>query len=340
MILAILDKEEDFLYGITSYFQEKLGKAFDVYSFHTKETLTAFVKETKKDIDVYLGSTELDVLEIKELHIKQTVYLEQGEGAREWKGEIIYKYQAAECIMKEFMAVCRFSKEVSCTGIAANTKLLGVYSPVGRCGKTSLALVIGQLLAQNYKVIYVNLEEWPGFERVIGTYEGMDVSDLIYYIKQEAKELGMYINAMLTEINQLKILPPVKMAPDIQELGEEEINRLLQEIVKSDSYDVIVIDFGRQVKSMFPVLEKLERLYMPVLKDVVSQAKQEQFLQFLTNSAYAESEKKIKQCRFKFTEQMECGTPEELYYGSLGVYAAELLKEEGLWNIKTESEIL
>ena len=338
MILVILDREEDFLYGITVYFQEKLGKAFDIYSFHTKEAFLAFGREKKKKIDVYLGSCYLNSAERKELQVRQTMYFSQGERIEESEGEVIYKYQPAECIMKEFLEICRFSGGISGTGLQKDTKMLGVYSPIGRCGKTSLALVLGQLLAQNYKAVYVNLEEWPGFERIIGVYEGMDISDLIYYIKQGKEELGMYINGMLQEVNGLKILPPVKIAPDIQELGEE-VNKLLQEVAKSECYDVILVDFGRQIKSMLPVLQNLEKLYMPVLKDPASRAKLEEFFRFLRNSDYREMEKKIKQCRLNFTEQMECQTAEELYYGSFGTQAAELLKEEGSWNIRTESKI-
>lgn len=338
MVLVILDKEDDFLYGITSYFQEKLGKVFDIYSFHTKEAFVSFAEEKKKEIDVYLGSDCVDREERKKLQIKQAVYFSQGEQIQDSDGEVIYKYQPAEQIMKEFLEICHFSRRMCGTGILSNTKILGVYSPLGRCGKTSLALVMGQLLAQNYKAVYVNLEEWPGFERIIGTYDGMDISDLIYYIKQGKEELGMYINGMLLEINQLKMVPPVKMAPDIQELGEE-VNRLLQEIVRSDTYDVVIVDFGRQIRSMLPALDNLERLYMPALTDGCSQAKLQEFFRFIRASEYREMEKKIKQCKLSFAEQMECETVEELYYGSFGAYAAELLKEEGLWNIKTESKI-
>ena len=337
MLLVILDREEDFLYGITAYFQEKLGKAFDIYSFHTKEALLAFGREKKKEIDVYLGSCYLNSAEKKELQVRRTLYFSQGERIEESEGEVIYKYQPAECIMKEFLEICHFSGGISGTGLQKDTKILGIYSPIGRCGKTSLALVMGQLLAQNYKAVYVNLEEWPGFERIIGVYEGLDISDLIYYIKQGKEELGMYINGMLQDVNGLKILPPVKMAPDIQELGEE-VNKLLQEVAKSDCYDVILVDFGRQIKSMLPVLHNLERLYVPVLKDAASQAKLEEFFRFLKNSDYGEMEKKIKQCRLSFAEQTEGERAEELYYGNLGTQAAELLKEEGAWNIKTESK--
>lgn len=336
MILVILDREEDFLYGITTYFQDKLGKSFDIYAFHTKEALMNFAKEKRKKIDVYLGSGSLEDSEKKEIQVEQVVCFRQGDEASE--GDAIYKYQSAERIMKEFLRICRFCTGLSGTGFMEDTKIIGVYSPVGRCGKTSLALVMGQVLARSYKVIYVNLEEWPGFERIIGAYDGMDISDLIYFIKQERENLGMYINGMLLEVNQLKILPPVKMAPDIQELGTE-VTKLLQEVAKSDAYDVILVDFGRQLKSMLPVIGDLEQIYMPVLKDGISQAKVEQFIRFLRSSVYAEEEKKIKQCKLRFSEQVECETVEELYYGGFGAYVAELLKEEGNWNIKTESEI-
>lgn len=338
MLLVILDREEDFLYGITSYFQEKLGRSFEICSFHTKEALLSFAEKKKKEIDVYLGSKCIYGEEWKRLQIKQAIYFAEGEQVEEPDEKVIYKYQSAEHIMKEFLQTCCLSQRIYRTGILNDTKILGVYSPLGRCGKTTFALVLGQQLAQHYKVVYVNLEEWSGFQRIIGEYNGLDISDLIYYIKQGKAELATYINGMLVEINCLRIIPPVKLAPDIQELGEE-VNSLLQEIIKSDTYDVMIVDFGRQIKSMLSALVNLEKLYIPVLEDSVSQAKLQEFFQFLRTSEYAEMEKKIKQCKLSFTEQMECESIEGLYYGSVGTYVAELLKEEGLWNIKTESKI-
>lgn len=337
MLLIILDKEEDFLYGISSYFQEKIGKSFDIYSFHTKEALISFGEEKKKEIDVYLGR-RMEEEERRNLRIKQEIYFTEGDLVQETDTDVIYKYQPAEQIMKEFLKICRFSSRICGTGVLNDTKILGVYSPLGRCGKTSFALAMGQVLAQNYRTVYVNLEEWPGFERFICGYSGLDISDLIYYIKQEKEGLAIYINGMLQEFNGLKIIPPVKMAPDIQELGED-VNRLLQEIVRSDNYDVVIVDFGRQIKSMLPAIVHLEKLYMPVLMDEISKAKLQEFFRFLRTSEYQEMEQKIKQCKLSYTEQMECDTLEELYYGNFGEYAAELLKEEGVWNIKTESKI-
>ena len=50
---------------------------------------------------------------------------------------------------------------------------MGVYSPVSRCGKSALALTLAQALGRNFSVLYMNLEEYSGFSRLVdGGYEG------------------------------------------------------------------------------------------------------------------------------------------------------------------------
>ena len=330
MILVILDREEDFLYGISKYFQERLRKAFDIYSFHKKEALVKFTEDKKKEIQVFLGSVYLSEKEQKQLNVKQAIYFSEGNQIGDEKTPAIYKYQSVEGIMKDFLEICQFTKDMGRVAVKGSVRFLGVYSPIGRCGKTSLALVMGQVLAQKQRVIYVNLEEWPGFERIIGGYEGLDISDLIYYIKEGKKELGMYLNGMIITLNQLKILPPVKKAPDIQEAEAKEIEALLKEIVSSGEYDIVLVDFGNQIKSTFQIMEQFEKIFMPVLKDRVSVAKQDQFFEFLKTSEYAELEEKIKICRLKFWENFEEESMEEIYYGNFGKFVRELLEEEGI----------
>lgn len=335
----ILDREEEYLYGLGEYFQERLLKFFDIYSFGGKDTLRQFIYEKKKEIDVFLGSEELSVQEIKEFKIKQYIYLSSGEQKIEGKEEVIYKYQCAEHILQEFLKLCHVKGTGVVTGLKRDTRFLGVYSPVGRCGKTMLALVMGQVLAQWQKVLYISLEEWPGFRRIIGEYDGMDLSDLIYFIKQDKKELKMYMNGMLIDINGLKLLPPVKKAPDIQEMKETELNMMMDKLQESGEYDVILVDVGNRVKNLFSLMERMERIYMPVLKDNASISKQEEFLEFLEISDYQPFLEKFRQCRLRVTETMEWEEIENLYGGSFGEFVQEMLKEDGFWKTEEESEM-
>ena len=41
--------------------------------------------------------------------------------------------------------------------------IIGVFSPLGRCLKTSFALALGQILAKERAVLYLNLESYSGF---------------------------------------------------------------------------------------------------------------------------------------------------------------------------------
>lgn len=332
MLLVIVDEEEEYLEGLSHYFQECFKQCFDIYAFQSKEALMQFAQEKGKEITVFLGSVYLTPEERKELRIQQCIYLSTGEKIaevpREQKVDVIYKYQPAEVMVKDFLQVCRYGVQGVAGSLTKPVKLYGVYSPIGRCGKTLLALVMGMIMAEEKRTLYVSLEEWPGFGRILGEYQGMDISDLIYYSKQGKQNLGMYLNGMLQVVKDLKILPPVKRAPDIQELTQEEFQKLLQEVKQTGEFDVIIIDFGHQIRQVLAVMEQLERLYMPTLKDGISQVKQEEFLSFIEHSDYEKHREKITVCKIRLSEKGDWENVQELCYGSFGAYVRSLLEEE------------
>ena len=103
-------------------------------------------------------------------------------------GKEIYKFQSGDDIIREVMAAY---SEIP--GIRPNTagamgqsrRIIGVYSPIGRCGKTCLALAIGQILAKEEKVLFVTLDTFTGFTGLLNERWKRDLSDLIYYYKQD-----------------------------------------------------------------------------------------------------------------------------------------------------------
>ena len=332
MLLVIVDEEEEYLEGISHYFQECFKQYFDVYAFQNKEALLQFTKEKEKEIAVLLGSVYFTPKETKELKVQQCIYLSAGERiadtCTEQSVDVIYKYQPAEVLVKEFVKICRYPDMVVSGNLTTEIKIYGVYSPVGRCGKTSLALALGMFMAEEQRTLYVSLEEWPGFARILGEYQGLDLSDLIYYSKQGKQNVGMYLNGMLQVIQGLKILPPVKCAPDIQEMTEEEFWKVLQDIKQTGEFEAIIIDFGHQVKFVLRIMERLERLYMPVLKDEVSQAKQEEFLNFMEHSDYKKYQEKLVICKQQGTDNCDMENVQELCSGSFGAYVRGLLEKE------------
>ena len=87
-------------------------------------------------------------------------------------------------------------------------KLIGIYSPIGRCLKTSFSFVLGQLLSKKHKVLYLNMESYSGFGKLLQKEFKSDMSELIYYL-QNSKEKFIYrLGSMMHRVGELDVLPP------------------------------------------------------------------------------------------------------------------------------------
>ena len=98
-------------------------------------------------------------------------------------GEIpaVYKYQASDAVLREVMACYRVNPErVPLTALGIKSTVMGVYSPVNRCGKTGFCMTLGQILSRESRALFLNLEEHSGMSRLTNTEYVTSLSDLIY----------------------------------------------------------------------------------------------------------------------------------------------------------------
>ena len=68
----------------------------------------------------------------------------------------VYKYQASSDVVREVMACYGAEKNVAPAVFPVSkktTEIYGIYSPLGRCLKTSFALTLGQILARDRAVL-------------------------------------------------------------------------------------------------------------------------------------------------------------------------------------------
>lgn len=157
------------------------------------------------------------------------------------------------------------------------TQILGVYSPVGRCLKTSFALTLGQLAAREKPVLYLNLEEYSGFEELFGKSFTGTLSDLLYFVRQGDHNLTVRLNSMVETVGQLDFVPPVQSPMDIRGTSWQDWVCLIQEIVLHSSYEVLILDIGNGIDEVFQLLDLCKRIYMPVCSDGLSECKIIQF---------------------------------------------------------------
>ncbi len=329
-IFAVCDLEASYACNLMDYLNEKRTTPFEVQAFTNVESLQAFAKDN--EIEILLISTRAMCNEIRDLRINRTIILSEGEVLQDLEEyPFVYKYQSSDQILSEVM---EYYAEVHpqphiLGNMAHKTKLYGVYSPVGRTRKTSFALTLGEVLAETKQVLYLNFEEFAGFEELFQTKYKADISDLIYFSRQKESGFIFRLNSVIQTFHELQYVPPAISPADIRDVSGSEWMEFLHEIMDYCDYDVIILDLSEQVDELFQILKSCDRIYMPIQEDMISQAKiaqYEKLIQMLDLQEIFDRTQKLKLPVQSL--QREGNLTQQLVWGEMGNYVRRLLWEE------------
>lgn len=185
----------------------------------------------------------------------------------------INKYQCADVILEKIFEVYteRTSEDLCTTTGYKESKIITIYSPIHRVGRTSFALALAKEYSKNRRTIYVNMEEYAGFE---GAQQGgRNLGDLLYYIKQGNSNISRWIEDMVVKKDQLDYLLPIPISLDLREVTVNEWVSLLEELKQNSIYERVVLDIGECVQGVYQLLEQSDYIYMPILEDEISMQK-------------------------------------------------------------------
>ncbi|MBR5268853.1 MAG: hypothetical protein IKU20_11790 [Lachnospiraceae bacterium] len=334
-IMAVYDEDPFYAERLSDYVNRKEKGIFKAQAFTSKERLEEFAKE--HEIDVLLAGESVEKETFRELKTVQKIYLtEERESERIREEASVYKYQSGDDIIREIMAVYCEAPGVKTVfpGLTEREKrIIGVYSPVGRCGKTSLSLAMGQLLAKEEKVLFISLDTFTGFSQLLDEQWKRDLSDLIYYYKQ-GRFHGLRLNSIIYYLGDMAWLPPFRYPEDFGQITAAEMAELLVLILRESDYETIVLDIGNYDRQVLPILEVCNVIYMPIKEDSVSHAKLKEFEKYAGDFGNRGMKEKIHKIHVPLVtgaKRME-HFPQELLWGDMGDFVRGLLKgQRGLW---------
>ncbi len=330
-IFAVCDLDASYACNLTEYLNERKSTPFEVQAFTNVESLELFAKEN--EIEILLISTRAMCNEIKELAIKRTIILSEGEKLEDLEEyPFVYKYQSSDLLLSEVMEYYAADHPRShfLTTASHKTKLYAVYSPIGRTRKTFFSLALGEILAERKKVLYVNLESFSGFEELFGMTYRADISDLIYFCRQKENSLIYRLNSVIQTFHELDYIPPAVSPADIRDVTGEEWLIFLDELMEYGEYDVIILDLSDQVDELFQLLRRCDQIYMPIQEDMMSRAKLAQYDKLLHILELDELHEKTLRLRLPVqTVSKENGSiVQQLVWGEMGNYVRRLLWEK------------
>ena len=285
--LVICDPEESYAQALAFYIMNRKGIHFQVQVCSEIQ----HIQET----DLLLISDYYPNEDRKSVNAGKVILL-SGNGNYGQREDVIYKYQAGEQILDELLKLCEevytedelfFSSAVKKKG-----KMIGIFSPVHRIGKTTYALELGESMAASENVLYLNLELYGG---IGGHFEkgGQTLEDVLYYARQEKGNLGFMLTKVVKRKGNLDYVLPVPVSEDIKEIRAKEWIYLLKQIAEQSIYETVILDIDEGIRDVYELLNLCTEIHMIVDNTSYSKAKIDQFERELTLLGYEDMLAKI-----------------------------------------------
>jgi len=326
--LVIYDEEEDYARTLLEYIDEKKGLPFKTFAFNKMEEFIKFTKSTV--VNMLISSKP-----IQNDNVKKVLYLNEGNSISEATEEVksIYKYQSAEKIFKEIMEQYALTAgDFSGSGRNNNhvARIVGVYSPVGRSGKTSFAITLGQILQNQGPTLYLNLEEFSGFAGIFNKDYSGDLADLMYYYKQEPGFIGLKLKTIASDLHGMDYVPPMVYSGNIRNIESEMWINLIKDIARLGMYDNIIVDLSNMVSDIPAVLDVCDTIYTPLDNNRISMCKINEYEEYLLKTGRENIVSKTVKIKLPGGEHKDWDEHyiEELVWGELGDFIKKIISEE------------
>ena len=280
--LVIADNKTSFTDIFVNYLTNQHSKNFLVHCYIDKENLEKFFSRNDKEIDILLISPELYFSDLENKKIKLIIILTDGRLNVNFEGmKAINRFQSGDVIVSQILNIfCeRNSDLIEMLPGNKSTKVVGVFSPSGGSGKTSIAIagaITCSLMDKN--VFYLNLENIPSTQMFFDCSQDLNFSRVLYYLKSKKTNLGFKIDAIKVQdpINNINYFPIQDNLLEQTEIVPEEIEFLICSLRNSKLYDIIFIDFSSVIDNKtLKALGICEEILLILTQDYMCSIKKE-----------------------------------------------------------------
>ena len=263
--LLICDKETEYARRLAEYISSRHEYTFRVH--YCDDIETAQTLAGKMTIDYALIDNRFSEEERKAVKADRLFVLTEHPGEEAADAVTVFKYRSAPQILKQVISTCLNDSQLTgCLQENNRARFICFYSPVGRLGRTSLALSVGKELSREDAVLYLNLcphESGGRFEEC----EAESLEEFVYFMRQEAPNPGLRLKNMTGSVDGLDMLLPFTMSEDLAEVEADEWETLLNVLEQDTGYGVVILDPGESVRGLRGLMRFCDEVFMPVLPD-------------------------------------------------------------------------
>lgn len=245
--LVIADIDERYVRRLSEYININHSLVFMVSCFTKVDSLAKYL-EQQPSIDVLIISSDFYDISVVYSHTKLKVVLSTGVLNREFPGfQVVSKYNTGEKLLGEVVHL--YSKlnplETRISTYSKNTELIGVYSPAGGTGKTTIAAALSmQCIEQGMEAFYLNLESIQSTEVFFDSNNTRNLSYVFYYLKENIGNLSFKMNGIKNIDDGVQYFNSPESPMEYEEINSEELEQLMEGIKEMRCYDYVFIDMS------------------------------------------------------------------------------------------------
>ena len=260
--LYICDRDSVYLDKLSGYIMGKPHSPFIVRGMtEYDESLIRNLSE-----GIVLISSDLLREKTSALDVRRTIIListEINKNLEEFN--TIYKYQSAGAIYQRLLQYQMNREDIyvpeNAVGVCKSVKVIGMFSPIHRIGKTSLLKELCARAGQEEKVLLISLEEYSKEDE-----DGEGLSELIYYYKQGKLIYSYCLDHFIRREETYDYIRPVRLGKDLWDMSAQDWADMIKIIKNWGVYDSIWIDFDG-LSNYEILLSACEKIYVPYIPD-------------------------------------------------------------------------
>ena len=261
--IGVLDEDGLYVEKLSAYLNRFDKGIWNVSGFTKENTLDKYIRERGINVLMATGRDRLMQYKAKFPEVYM-ILLADEMNAGMMKGiNSIYRYQSAKVIgqtVKDIVDGLGMVKQYS-------KKSVAVYSPVGRCGKTTM---MKSFVKKNIegRWLYIGMEDYA----TLSEGDSYAADDFLYYILERREDAVCRILE-----NAMGFIPSPFSPFDTRQIGREDIEWFLKIFESSTAYGGVIFDIGTGILQSLNVLLQFDILIVPYISDEASRNKIQMF---------------------------------------------------------------